>query len=122
MRYPSGWGAISHGATNMAGTEAYLDPMLEAVQLEFSVRMQATAIGRVLSVFFTSQQELAIWQPAWPTVGEKHQQNLQSRLFASRRSRRAYSRGGTVPFRQMTSRMLNGSDRSSGQQAYESGF
>ena len=48
---------------------AYLNSMLEAVELE-----QSTISRRVWSLdyssqlmFLTSQQEFAIWQPAWPT-------------------------------------------------------
>jgi hypothetical protein len=50
----------------------YLDAVLEAVELDISVSSLVT-FHHYLLVFShrTSQQELAIWQPAWPTVHAK---------------------------------------------------
>jgi hypothetical protein len=56
----------------MVGREIYLDTVLEAVELKQTTTVSVTVFKkrrqrRQEIIKHTSQQELAIWQPAWPT-------------------------------------------------------
>lgn len=58
--------------TSLIGISTYLDTVLQTVQLEnrccqFTEDLSLNGVWIV-----TSQQELAIWQPAWPTVENNH--------------------------------------------------
>jgi hypothetical protein len=66
--------SVESGQDGEVSVRAYLDPVLEAVELQGGPKSVAVLPGPVttgtmfLKVNLTSQQELAIWQPAWPTI------------------------------------------------------
>jgi hypothetical protein len=89
------------------GTEAYLDPMLEAIQLQTRVRINNSRDRRGIERAYylparvgNLAASLADWRR--PKISK-----ICSIDFSpSRRSRRAYLRGGGIPLRQITSRMV----------------
>ena len=74
LREESAKALISIGGLSLLGQVAIrLDAVLEAVELQVVSVCTLYSTLRVESSLRTSQQELAIWQPAWPTTNCQYQ-------------------------------------------------
>lgn len=102
--------------------KSYLDAVFEAIKLSpyISLALDANAICPAICGFapeyivkLTSQQELAIWQPAWPTVHV----TLSACVEMINQAAPQYARArvsGDSPFKLMTSLMLKAVNTGSG--------
>lgn len=66
VRYPSGYELVREGS----GEEGFLrcEPEFRARGNRAVNGQHCLVIRMIIGIGLTSQQELAIWQPAWPTV------------------------------------------------------
>jgi hypothetical protein len=109
-----GLGGDQSWSNNMIGIEAYLDPMLEAVQLDIRVRIYSQEDWRGTERVFYLPARVGNLAASLADCGRKTLAKSAASTFRLKAVKTRIFKGGTIPFRQMTSRMLMGSGRSSG--------